>query len=147
MSDKLINLLQPNEIDESKLTSAFIICIHHNKLLLGYNNWRKQWEIPAGKREINESIEQTAKREFLEETHHSVSNIKLIKIAEIKNQKLELRYRAIFLAEVNNFLKFKKINGDEMDQIQLFNFSDLDELNFDELDYTILKKMIINNLV
>lgn len=147
MSDKLIKFLNFNDIEDFKLTSAFVICIHDKKILLGFNNWRKQWEIPAGKREKNESITETAKREFLEETHHSVSNIKLEKIAEIENQKSERRYRAIFLAEITNFLEFKKIANDEMDQIQLFNFSELNNLNLDTLDYEILKQSLPTNFV
>lgn len=141
--DCLEELMSPSEINHDNITSAFIICIYNNRIIVGYNNWRKKWELPAGKREITDkNIDETAKREFKEETHMDLSKLKLVRIAKLKNINTNIiRYRAIFLGEIENFIPFKKVLNDEMDCLRLEYIDNLVKLNIDCLDLYILKKL------
>lgn len=141
MNDRLIDIFDINFVKESDLTSAFVICIHQNKLMIGFNNWRNQWEIPAGKREPNETIIQTAKREFFEETHHHTTKIDFKWIAKIEDKYSNYRYRALFLAEIDHFQKFIKQENDEMEQLALVDISKINTLDIDKIDLEILKKL------
>lgn len=143
MTNQLIGIYPSDFIEEDKLTSAFIICIYQNKLLLGYNNWRKQWEVPAGKREPGETITKTANREFFEETHHQICKLEFKCIAKIKDKELNYRYRAIFMAKIDKYQGFKKEQNDEMDELTLVNLSELDYLDIDKGDFEILKRLEI----
>ncbi|MBE5958354.1 MAG: NUDIX hydrolase [Lachnospiraceae bacterium] len=58
------------------VTGAYAIIMVGDKWLVGYNNWRKQWEFPAGGIEENETPRQAAIRELFEETHQKNSDLK-----------------------------------------------------------------------
>ena len=57
------------------LTGSYAVIRCNEKYLLCYNIWRKQWEIPAGHREDNETPKECAIRELYEETGQIVSDM------------------------------------------------------------------------
>lgn len=137
---ELINLVSPESVQYIDLSSAFVICLQNNKVLVGHNNWRKQWEIPAGKRDLNEDSFKTAHREFYEETHQILNKIEFIKVAEIKDK--ATRFRAIFLGSIENLEPFIKNPDDEMDAIAFHTLEELNQMNFDSLDLQILESVL-----
>ncbi|HBS48351.1 TPA: DNA mismatch repair protein MutT [Candidatus Dependentiae bacterium] len=56
-----------NSIEDHKLTFA-AICAEHKSMWIWCKNKNRAWEIPGGRREPNENILDTAKRELYEET-------------------------------------------------------------------------------
>ncbi|MEH7050823.1 NUDIX domain-containing protein [Bacillus pseudomycoides] len=62
--------------DYSPLGSSFVAANYNDKYLLCFNIYRKQWELPAGGREQNESLREYAVRELYEETSQRVRNLK-----------------------------------------------------------------------
>lgn len=144
MTDEILSYHEPYEIENSLLTSAFVICMFQNKMIFGYNNWRKQLEIPAGKREVGESIVENAEREFLEETHQIITSPKMIKVVKLKNQKSTIRYRAIFLTRIEELIPFVKKPDDEMDYLKLIDFNSIDSSLVDSIDFKILTYLFDN---
>lgn len=134
---KLLKIMSLANVLEENLASACIICLFAGKFLVGYNNWRKQWEVPAGKREPQETIFETAQREFLEETHQTLTDLKLVKIAKIQDK--TTRFRAVFLGTIAAPIPFVKEDQDEMDKIAFCTWDELDQMNVAELDLQILK--------
>ena len=147
MMDKIIKLHLPNKIEDKKLSSAFVIGNYEQKWLLGFNNWRKQLEVPAGKRELGERIEETAAREYLEETHQKITDLKLIRVVELENTFGDRRFRAIFTGKIEEMVPFYKNNSDEMDYTLLVFFNEINKRKMDVLDYQLLKLLREEKLI
>lgn len=143
--DKIIAWHQPSDIEEELITSAFVICFYQKQLLLGFNNWRNQLEIPAGKREKNENIYETAKREFFEETHQELIDLKWIEVVELEDNQGERRFRGIFLGKIESMVKFNREKFDEMSYLKLVSMENLPIKKMDALDYFILNELKSKN--
>ena len=63
-----VKFYEINEIDDSLLTFAVIVSRYKDKWVWCKNKFRKGWEVPGGRREKDEPISETAKRELHEET-------------------------------------------------------------------------------
>ena len=63
-----IDFKAPGIIDDSLLYYAVMVSMYEGKLVLVRNEKRITWEMPGGRREPGESINQTAARELFEET-------------------------------------------------------------------------------
>jgi 8-oxo-dGTP diphosphatase len=74
-----LNILEKDISMYENVTGSYAIIIVGDKLLVGYNGWRKQWEIPAGGIEENETPRQAAIRELYEETHQHFFMLKEMK--------------------------------------------------------------------
>lgn len=120
------------------ITSAGIIYIVNNKILIGFNNWRMQWEIPAGRIEKEETPREAAERELYEETHQKVNDMKFSGLFKRKRPNGELTYIAIYLSNEETIMPFIKSDNDEFDTIKLW---DLNETigYVDEVDLEIIK--------
>nr|WP_231620292.1 NUDIX domain-containing protein [Fictibacillus sp. 26RED30] len=51
---------------------------------MGFNSLRRQWELPAGKREVGETPKECAIRELYEETGQSVTGLSLVGLVTSK---------------------------------------------------------------
>ena len=69
-----------NSVNKTKLEFAVISAIYNGKWVYVRHKDRKTWEIAGGHREQGETIEETAKRELLEET--GCTNVDLIPICD-----------------------------------------------------------------
>lgn len=120
------------------VTGAGVVFKVGNKYLIGFNNWRKQWEIPAGRIENGESARETAIRELFEETHQKVDNIEFKVLVKKKRPNGEIVYDAIFLCVEDSIKQFIKNDEDENDEIILWDLKE-DIGYVDEIDTEIIK--------
>ena len=89
-----------NSIEDNKLKFAVICTEYNDKWIFCRHKQRTTWEIPGGHREINESIEETAKRELIEETGAKKFEITPLTVYCVEKDR-EKNYGVLFFAEVN----------------------------------------------
>ena len=138
---ELLEYIPCNEqeiINYENVTGAGIVVKVNDEFLIGFNNWRKQWEIPAGGIEKGESARQAAIRELLEETHQKVENMEFKGLFKKKRPNGEIAYMAIFLCEKDGIVPFVKKDDDENDEIKLWNLKE--NIGYvDEIDLKIIE--------
>jgi 8-oxo-dGTP diphosphatase len=81
----LISLKETTINRYHSLAGSYAIIELRGKYLLCYNTMRRQWELPAGKREDGETPLECAKRELHEETGQFITDLQFIGLARIKN--------------------------------------------------------------
>ncbi len=108
------------------------------KYLICYNSWRKQWELPAGKREENETPKDCAIRELYEETGQVVPTLEflgLLKVKDVSNDKV--KYNPIYFSTIETLQPFQKNN--ETTKIKLWDLKEpvgyIDEVDIKIFDY------------
>lgn len=113
---------------------AVITCDH--RVLMVYNIWRQQWELPAGRREGNETEKECAIRELYEETGQHVTDLEFKGLLKLKNSSDgSVKYNPIFTGSVEKLRPFLK--NDETSEMKLWDRSG--ELGvIDEMDLKIL---------
>jgi len=90
------------EIPNDKLKYAVIVSRHKNKLILVRHEERTTWEIPGGRREPNEEILHTAKRELQEETGAKEFRIEKVSLYSVEKNG-DKSYGGLFYAEIKEF--------------------------------------------
>ena len=123
------------EIENDKLKYAVIVSRHKNKLILVRHEERTTWEIPGGRRESNEEIFDTAKRELQEETGAKEFIIEKVTIYSVE-QNGEKSYGGLFYAEIK---VFESLNY-EIEEIKEFDFLP-ENLTYKEIQPKLLKKV------
>lgn len=114
-------------VDETEIeryenvTGAFAILFIGEKVLLGYNGWRKQWELPAGGIETGETARQAAIRELKEESHQEYHDLRFSGLAKIRKPNGLICYQAVFVGNPVELIPFHKREGDEMEKILLWD--------------------------
>jgi 8-oxo-dGTP diphosphatase len=125
------------------LAGSYAIIKVGNEVLFGFNRFRSRWELPAGRREGNETPKECAIRELFEETGQKVENLSFKGIAKIQNlDKQTIKLNPIFYCALNELSDF--IPNEEMERITLWDLtSDIGPV--DQVDLQIwmaLKKFI-----
>lgn len=122
----------------SPIAGSFAVIKCEEKVLMVYNKWRQQWELPAGKREGTETAKQCAVRELFEESGQFVENLEfkgLLKLKRVSNGRI--KFNPVFFAEVEQLQPF--IANDETSQIQLWDgvgeIGCIDEMDLKIRDY------------
>ena len=83
--------------DDVPLTHALIVVRYRNKYLLGFNVWRKQWEIFGGYIEADETPRQAVLRELNEEAGIQIADAQFLGMTKIQlKPENQLEYGAIF---------------------------------------------------
>ena len=95
-----IEFYNKNIIENNKLLYAIVVSRYKGKWIFVRHKERDTWEIPAGHREKNEDINDTAKRELFEETGAEKFKIEYIKDYSLKING-EKSYAALFYAEIS----------------------------------------------
>lgn len=104
----------------SPLAGSYAIIQVRDEILFGYNRFRNRWELPAGRREGNETPKECAIRELFEETGQKVDHLSFQGIAKIKNlDKQIIKYNPIFYCKIDELSDF--IPNEEMDRITLWD--------------------------
>ncbi|MCM3639076.1 NUDIX hydrolase [Sporosarcina luteola] len=124
--------------DYYRLAGSFAVIKCDEKFLLCYNTWRKQWELPAGNREENETPKECAIRELYEETGQIVSDLEfkgLLKVKNLSND--EVKYNPIYFNTLDELQPFQE--NSETSVIKLWNLKELvgyvDEVDIKIFDY------------
>ena len=121
----------------SLVAGSFAVIKCDGRVLMVYNKWRQQWELPAGKREVTETVKQCAVRELFEESGQVVEGLEfvgLLKLKQVSNGKI--KFNPVYTATIEQLQPF--IANDETSQIQLWDEGE--EIGcFDEMDLKILE--------
>jgi 8-oxo-dGTP diphosphatase len=89
------------------LSGSFAVLKCKGKYLICYNSWRKQWELPAGRREGDETPKECANRELYEETGQIVPNLEFKGLLKVKNT-------------LNGTIKFNPVYYTTIEKLQPF---------------------------
>ncbi|WP_430786770.1 NUDIX domain-containing protein [Virgibacillus flavescens] len=127
------------DIHKSKpVAGSFAVIKSEGKYLFCYNTWRKQWELPAGKREENETHKACAIRELYEETGQEVLELEfkgLIKLRNLSNG--TIKFNPVYFAAIEKLQPFQQ--NDETSKIVLWDLYEeigyVDEVDLKLLDY------------
>ncbi|RCX21477.1 8-oxo-dGTPase [Fontibacillus phaseoli] len=87
-------------IDDEKLNFAVILTQYNDQWIYVKHKERQTWEIPGGRREPNESIENTARRELYEETGALTYNLSPLCVYSVKRGIDDESYGALYYSEV-----------------------------------------------
>lgn len=97
-----IQFKEVDVIEETLLYYAVIVVKYNGKLVLVRNRARTTWEIPGGRREAGESINETAHRELYEETGALDYSLSVVCDYQVDSSLQNGRsYGRLFYAEVN----------------------------------------------
>ena len=126
-------------VKDEDLKFAVIWSFYEEKLLLVRHKERDTWEIPGGKREPFETIDETAKRELFEETGAVDFEIKEICYYSVKRENEKISFGSLF------YCKVKELGSlPEMEIGEVKTFDELpSNLTYPEI-YPCLYKEIIN---
>ncbi len=142
---ELIEILEIKEMNigqNQPLAGSYAIIKVKGRYLIGYNTFRQQWEIPAGKREKGETLMDCARRELHEETGQSVDDLKFIGLARVKNYlNGGEKFNPLYYSKINSLSPFQQ--NEEMTEIRLW---DLEEtIHIDQVDLAILEYVSLLN--
>lgn len=90
------------EISDVQLIIAMIIAKYQGKTVYVRHKERTTFEIPGGHRELNETIEECAKRELMEETGATEFILKPLFILGVDREGIE-DYGQVYIAEIKEF--------------------------------------------
>ena len=133
-----INISEKEICNYSNVTGAYAIVKIQDKYLIGFNNWRKQWEFPAGGIEEGETARQAAIRELFEETHQSIVDFVFKGLFKVTDSHGITKYQAVFLGESTELIPFIHSDIDEMEKIYLWDLKE-DIGYVDECDKAIVE--------
>lgn len=133
-------LCKEEEMDSFQpIAGSFAVLNCSGKYLMCYNTWRKQWELPAGKREAGESAKECASRELFEETGQNVDKLTflgLLKVKKLVNG--TFKYNPVYFGSLDKLEPF--LPNNETSDIYLWNL--LEEIGLvDEVDMLLLKSI------
>jgi len=138
METKVYNL---EKIRDEKLKFAVIVAKFNNEFVYVKHKERTTWEIPGGHREMDEKIDDTAKRELKEETGATKFNIDAVCDYSVEKVGSEINYGRVYYAEIEELGKLPDL---EIGEVKLFH-SMPENLTYPEIQ-PLLLKMVQENL-
>ncbi|WNF21172.1 NUDIX domain-containing protein [Mesobacillus jeotgali] len=136
---ELIDILEINVMDMEQyqpLAGSYAIMMVRGKYLIGYNTLRQQWELPAGKRENDETPLDCARRELLEETGQSVMDLKFVVLAWVRNHLNGAeKFNPLYYSTTYFLSPFQQ--NQEMSKIKLWDLKET--VHIDQVDLAILE--------
>ncbi|RLQ89909.1 NUDIX hydrolase [Planomicrobium sp. Y74] len=124
--------------DYAPIAGSFAVISCDDKVLMVYNVWREQWELPAGRREGDETEKECAIRELYEETGQYISELEFKGLLELENiSDGSVKYNPVFAGSTAKLQPFLK--NDETSEMKLWDRSGelgvIDEMDLKILDY------------
>ncbi|MFL8939223.1 8-oxo-dGTP diphosphatase [[Bacillus] enclensis] len=138
---EFMDFLRINEEEMSTyrpLAGSFAVVKYGGKVLMCYNVWRKQWELPAGRREGVETPKECAMRELYEETGQVITDMEFSGLLKSKNTKNgDVKYNPVYVTVIEEIQPF--IENEETSEIRLWDLKeeigDLDMVDIRILDF------------
>ncbi|RIW28939.1 NUDIX hydrolase [Bacillus salacetis] len=121
---EFISIQEEELLSYHPLAGSFAVLKCDGKYLMCYNVWRKQWELPAGGRENNETPKECAIRELYEETGQIVTDLKfrgLLKTKKTEDE--EIRYNPVYSSITSKLQPF--IENNETSKIMLWDLKEI----------------------
>lgn len=125
----------------SPVAGSYSIIVNNDNILLCFNTWRDQWELPAGKREKNEHPKLCASRELHEETGQLVDDLLFLGLLKLKKiNSFDIKYNSVYTSKVSELHPF--LENDETSMITLWD-GKVNIGNIDAVDMQLLKSLKI----
>ncbi|PKH12146.1 DNA mismatch repair protein MutT [Planomicrobium sp. MB-3u-38] len=120
------------------IAGSFAVISCDDKVLMVYNVWRKQWELPAGRLEGEETEKECAIRELYEETGQYITELEFKGLLKLENTSDgSVKYNLVFAGSAEKLQPFLK--NDETSEMRLWDRSEvlgvIDETDLKILDY------------
>ncbi|MGG0643068.1 NUDIX hydrolase [Sporosarcina gallistercoris] len=94
--------------DYPRLAGSYAVIKCDDQYLLCYNTLRKQWELPAGQREEDETLKECAARELYEKTGQIVAELEFKGLLKAKHLLFgELKYSPVYFSNAVKILPFQ----------------------------------------
>ncbi|OHX48576.1 DNA mismatch repair protein MutT [Planococcus salinarum] len=124
--------------DYAPVAGSFAVISCDDKVLMVYNVWREQWELPAGRREGNETERECAVRELYEETGQHITELEFKGLLKLKNTAdSSVKHNPVFAGSAVKLVPFLK--NDETSEMKLWDRSGtlgvIDEMDLKILDF------------
>ena len=124
--------------DCAPIAGSFAVISCDDRVLMVYNIWREQWELPAGRREGNETERECAVRELYEETGQYITKLEFKGLLKLKNTADgSVKHNPIFSGRVTKLQPFLKNN--ETLEMKMWDRSGelgvIDDMDLKILDY------------
>ncbi|WP_379145459.1 NUDIX domain-containing protein [Paenibacillus sp. sgz500992] len=113
-----INYYGLDSINYDKLEYAVIVAKYKNEWLLVKHKERETWEIPGGKRELHEQIDEAAKRELFEETGATSFIIVPICVYSVEQEAKDESFGMLFYSDV---YEIGQLPESEIGEVSLFS--------------------------
>lgn len=133
-----VNFYDLNTIEDIKLEFAVIMAKYNNKWVFSKHKQRDTWEIPGGHREKDESINDCASRELVEETGTNKFKLIPLCIYSVEKEGIIIDYGQIFCAEIESL---NKLPDFEIEKIEFF-YDLPDNLTYPLIQPFIFKKVL-----
>ena len=138
---KFLEFIRIKEVEINNyqpVAGSFAVLNCDGKYLFCYNIWRKQWELPAGRREEGETPKECAMRELYEETGQIVKDLEfkgLFKVGNIVDN--SIKYNPVYFTVIESLQPF--IENEETSKIKLWDLNEeigvIDEIDLKLLDF------------
>lgn len=138
---EFFNFIKINENDINTyhpVAGSFDVLKCKGKFLLCFNTWRKQWELPAGQREGDETPKECALRELYEETGQIVKDLEFLGLLKVRNiTNGNIKFNPVYYTTMDKLQPF--LENEETSHIMLWSFdeeiSDIDSVEIKLLEY------------
>jgi len=120
----------------SPVTASMVLAKFRGNIVIGYNQFREQWEAPAGRIEDGETPRDCARRELLEESCQSAGHLDFVGLAHIRRASGGLKYTAVYSTSLPSVAGFEP--NLEWSQIKLWDLRQAIE-PMDQADAAIIR--------
>jgi 8-oxo-dGTP diphosphatase len=120
------------------ITAALVVTKCGNRVLLGFNRYRNQWEAPGGRIEEGETARACATRELHEESCQVAYELHFEYLAEMLRPTGERKFTAVYSTQICELAEFHE--NPEWIRITLWNSSCF-IVGIDEIDLAIIRSV------
>jgi 8-oxo-dGTP diphosphatase len=124
------------------INGGHAIIMHKGKIIVCYNKYRNNWELPGGGKEKDEDLDECIKREVYEEVGQQVDNLIIKGVSSVFIPRMNNSILwAVYYCEIDTISNF--VENEEMRKMILWDMK-TDIGTVDEVDNKIIQ-IVINN--